>query len=273
MEEKKTQEYFGVKELHSVVLRAFDKMTIGNKEFDEGEPILYFEKIQIGQLGEGKIFRAARGGHGNYPHVIWESFTDMKVRLTEGVVSKMGLGILSSTGLLEKEAIEENAIKVPKRETLEVQEGKVTTMQEPLEEKIFIYILENGIITKRIKDFNIFENIIEIGEEYNGESIIVDYYFNYKNSYNQYIFGSKRIDGLLSLEGKAYFKDDINGLDRTFLFEMPKIKITSNLEMKIGEQASPMMSVFDIVGLPIKENGQWVISKMNLLDDDIDADI
>ena len=42
-----TQDYFGLKELRSVVIRAREKIKIGSRSFDEGEPILYFEKIQI----------------------------------------------------------------------------------------------------------------------------------------------------------------------------------------------------------------------------------
>ena len=78
---------------------------------------------------------------------------------------------------------------------------------------------------------------------------------------------------MLSLEGKAYFKDENDGLNKTFLFEIPKMKITSNLDIVMGEKASPTVSVFNIIGLPIKENNQWIVSKMYLLSDDIDNDI
>ena len=77
----------------------------------------------------------------------------------------------------------------------------------------------------------------------------------------------------ISLLPKKYFKDDINGLNKTFLFEIPKMKITSNLDIVMGEKASPTISVFNIIGLPIRENNQWVVSRMYLLSDDIDNDI
>ena len=87
------------------------------------------------------------------------------------------------------------------------------------------------------------------------------------------MLSNKRIDGFLSLEGKAYFQDDKQGLKKTFLFEIPKMKITSNLDIVMGEKASPTVSVFNIIGLPIKENNQWIVSKMNLLSDDVDKEI
>lgn len=269
-----TQEYFGLKELRSVVIRAHDDIMIGNRFFEKGEPILYFEKVQISELSEGTKIKAACGGIGNYPHVIWENFNDLQFRLTEGVLSKMSFSMLSHAGILDKGEKEEDIIKVPKRETLEVINGKIETLREPLEEKLFIYVLnDDGVITEKIKDYTLFGNTIEVGEDYENMSLIVDYYFEYKNKYSQYILGSKRIDGLLSLEGKAYFKDDIHGLNKTFLFEIPKMKITSNLDVIMGEKASPTVSVFNIIGLPIKENGQWVVSRMDLLNEDVDNDI
>ena len=132
---------------------------------------------------------------------------------------------------------------------------------------------EDEIIESSIEDYKIEDNIITVGEQFNNKQIIVDYYFDYVNKYTNYTIGNKRIDGVLSLEGKAYFKDDINGANKTFLFEIPKMKITSNLDIVMGEKASPTISVFNIVGLPIRENNQWVVSKLYLLSDDIDNDI
>ena len=269
-----TQDYFGLKELRSVVIRAKGAITIGNKHFEDGEPVLYFEKIQISELNEGKSIKAARGGFHNYPHVVWESFSDLNFQMTEGVLSKMSFSMLSSAEIFDKGENEKDIIKVPKRETLTVYNGVIKPLYAPLEEKLFVYLLDDdGIIIDKINDFVLIDGTIELDEKYNNKQIVVDYYFEYTNKYSQYILGSKRIDGLLSLEGKAYFQDDKYGLKKTFLFEIPKMKITSNLDIVMGEKASPTVSVFNIIGLPIKENNQWVVSRMNLLSDDIDSDI
>ena len=268
-----TQQYFGLKELNSVVIRAYKNTQIGSKFYKEGEPILYFEKVQISGLQEHTNIVMARGGQGNYPHVIWEDFGDLTFKLTEGVLSKTSFSVLANAGAFEREA-GEMVKKVPKRETLTVYSGKVKTLQKPLKDRFFIYLLnEDEIIESSIEDYKIEDNIITVGEQFNNKQIIVDYYFDYVNKYTNYTIGNKRIDGGLSLEGKAYFKDDINGANKTFLFEIPKMKITSNLDIVMGEKASPTISVFNIVGLPIRENNQWVVSKLYLLSDDIDNDI
>ena len=269
-----TQRYNGLKELNSVVIKAYTDTTIGNRHFSAGEPILYFEKIQISELKEDSKIVMARGGWGNYPHVVWEDFNNFNFRLTEGVLSTMSFSLLSNAELFDYDE-ETKTVKLPKREKLEVYNGEVKAKYQPLKEKFFIYLLDmEGIIERKITDFTLNDDkTISVGADLEGRDVLIDYYFNYTKAYTKYVLGNKRIDGLLSLEGKAYFKDDINGANKTFLFEIPKMKITSNLDIVMGEKASPTISVFNIVGLPIRENNQWVVSKLYLLSDDIDNDI
>ena len=269
-----TQRYNGLKELNSVVIKAYSDITIGNKHFSAGEPILYFEKIQVSELNEGTKVVSARGGWGNYPHVVWEDFNGFGFTLSEGVLSTMSLSILTNTGVFQYEA-GTNIVKIPRREKLEVVGGKVKAKYQPLEKKFFCYSLDNsGFIKDKIETYTINnDKTVDVGASYEGEYILIDYYFNYEKSYNKYSIGNKRIDGFLTLEGKAYLKDENEGIDRTFFFEIPKMKITSNLDIVMGEKASPTVSVFNVIGVPIKENNQWVVSRMYLLEDDIDSDI
>ena len=269
-----TQRYNGLKELSSVVVKAYSDMTIGNRTFQAGEPILYFEKIQISQLKENAKVVMARGGWGNYPHVVWEDFNNFGFSLAEGVLSTMSFSILNNLELFDCES-DTQKIKLPKREKLEVYKGKIITKYKVLPEKCFVYLLDmDGIVEKKIDNFELGEDKeVIVGEEYDNREILIDYYFQYEKSIIKYVIGNKRINGLLTLEGKAYFKDDMDGVNKTFFFEIPKMKITSNLDITMGEKASPTVSVFSAIGLPIKENNQWVVSRMYLLDDDIDSDI
>jgi len=45
-------QYFGVKELYEVVLRAKTPMNFGSRYIEEGEPVLYFENISMSSLRE-----------------------------------------------------------------------------------------------------------------------------------------------------------------------------------------------------------------------------
>lgn len=43
-------QYFGVKELYEVVLRAKGPMKFGDRNVEDGEPVLYFENISMSLL-------------------------------------------------------------------------------------------------------------------------------------------------------------------------------------------------------------------------------
>lgn len=45
-------QYFGIKELYEVVLKAKTPMVFGSRRLEEGEPVLYFENIKISTLSE-----------------------------------------------------------------------------------------------------------------------------------------------------------------------------------------------------------------------------
>jgi hypothetical protein len=52
----------GIKDLEYVVFKAKTDGKIYGRYYDEGEPVLYFENIQVAQLSENAQIRAAKGG-------------------------------------------------------------------------------------------------------------------------------------------------------------------------------------------------------------------
>ena len=66
----------GLKDLEHVVIKARDYITLGNRSYEPGEPILYFENIQIAVLSENTRLIAAQGGYLNQPRVVWEDRDD-----------------------------------------------------------------------------------------------------------------------------------------------------------------------------------------------------
>jgi len=70
-------QYFGVKELYEVVLRAKAPMKFGDRYIEADEPVLYFENVSMSVLNEDSRPIMARGGWGNLAHVIWEDRTDV----------------------------------------------------------------------------------------------------------------------------------------------------------------------------------------------------
>ena len=45
-------QYFGIKELYEVVLRAITPMRFGERYIESGEPVLYFENVMMSALSE-----------------------------------------------------------------------------------------------------------------------------------------------------------------------------------------------------------------------------
>ena len=79
---------------------------------------------------------------------------------------------------------------------------------------------------------------------------IVDYYYEYKNKALLYTIQKERFNGLFTLEGKFYSKDENDGLNYTNLIYMPKVRVVSDINLRLGERADPTMSVFNIIGMP-----------------------
>jgi len=107
-------QYFGVKELYEVILRAKVPMRFGDRMLEADEPVLYFEHVMMSLLKESSQPVMARGGWSNLPRVIWEDRSEVAFSLSEGVLSSISLGILLSANMSTPEKDEK--LLVPKRE-------------------------------------------------------------------------------------------------------------------------------------------------------------
>ena len=76
------------------------------------------------------------------------------------------------------------------------------------------------------------------------------------------------------LEGKFYTKDENDGLNTTNVLTMPKVRVMSNINLRLGERVDPTISVFNIIAMPNKtEMSKDLIMDITRLSNDIDADI
>jgi hypothetical protein len=84
--------------------------------------------------------------------------------------------------------------------------------------------------------------------------------------------GQKLIGGFLLLEGKTRVKDDITGKTRTAILRIPRLKLVSDLSMRLGREAGPFLANFAAVGYPGLGKDKTVM-EMLFLNDDIDAEM
>lgn len=289
-------QYFGIKELYEVVLKAKNPMQFGSRHLEAGEPVLYFENVSMSMLSERNSPIMARGGWSNMPRVIWEDRSEVQFSLTEGVMSSISMGILLSANMTEKSQNE--TLLIPKREGPFMMDDKKGFFLQhmpilPPKKKVFIYEYERyvgqkkiyGVINEEYSRVNPltgeYEPFIQLYEDKektieadSTKKYIVDYYYEYKDEALIYLIQKERFNGLFTLEGKFYSKDENDGLNYTNLIYMPKVRVVSDINLRLGERADPTTSVFNIIGMPEKtDESNNLIVKIVRLNDDIDAEI
>ena len=177
----------------------------------------------------------------------------------------MGLAILSNSKLIKNDS---KIISCPLNESLESDlNGKIETKYEvDLSRPYFIYDTDGN----KIKECEINGNIINLKESY--QQVEIFYYFNYTETSEELLVGQRLLNGFLKLDGKLRIKDDSDGHEKTGIIEIPKIKLMSNLSMRLGKDVEPYVYRFNVVGLPVGAKGNKYVGKIIMLNNEIDSD-
>lgn len=273
-------QYFGHKELREVVIRAKTPMHFGDRYIEAEEPILYFDDINMSMLSESNKPVFARGGWGNMPRVIWEERSEVAFQLVDGVMSSVGMGILLGSNVISNSTEEPLYVHMKEgpftpnihetiinNDTVEV--PYIDIQHEPVNypiKKVFIFeydrkAIQQGIYGKLLNDIvDGYGNPVYRIELYedknltipakNNRKFLIDYYYKYRDEALIYSVQKERFNGLFTLEGKFYSKDENEGQNYVNLLYMPKVRIVSNIDLRLGERADPTVSTFNIIGMP-----------------------
>jgi hypothetical protein len=114
------------------------------------------------------------------------------------------------------------------------------------------------------------KEVIVSGSAY--EELICDYDFLYTSNVSELIIGQELVKGYLSLEARTRVKDDITGHTKTGIIKIPQLKLMSDLSMRLGENATPLMGTFKAIGYPVGSRGDTKVMEILFLEDDIDSD-
>jgi hypothetical protein len=114
-------------------------------------------------------------------------------------------------------------------------------------------------------------NVIKIEEPY--LNVVIDYSYYYKKDYFNYQVGEPLTQGYLTLTGKMRIKDDVTGQVKTGIISIPRLKLMSDLSMRLGEEAVPQIGRLDAIALPVGEKGSKRVMEIYLLEDDVDSDM
>ena len=258
---------FGLKELYSVVLKATFPIEMDGREFETGEVIARFDKIQIANFREVTSRVSANGGKANPALVVWEDPKEIQLTFTQGIFSKRQFALLSNANLIQKAPIDKILVSAQfKGESNE--EGKIQLDKENVT-SVFVY---DAKTLDRIKPISIDleKGVITIEQQYC--DVEIDYQYEYVNDVSVMKVGQKLIGGFLLLEGKTRVKDDITGKTRTAILRIPRLKLVSDLSMRLGREAGPLLANFAAVGYPGVGKDKMVMELL-FLNDDIDAEM
>ena len=259
---------FGLKELTDLTLKATYPIEMAGRKFEPGEVIARFDKIQIANFKEITSRVSANGGYDNRAHVIWEDPKEIQLNFTQGIFSARQFALLCNSRLVY-EFPDEGILLSAHYEGESDDEGVIFVGKNNIE-NVFVYDAKTyeKIIPTAI---DLEKGRILIGQSY--KDVEVDFDYKYKNGATSCYLGRKLIEGYLQLEGKSRVKDDITGKTRTAVLRIPRLKLVSDLSMRLGREATPVLANFNAIGLPVGGKGSKKIMELLFLNDDIDADM
>ena len=88
-----------------------------------------------------------------------------------------------------------------------------------------------------------------------------------------YKIGQRLVNGFVELEGRTRVKDDVSGQVVTGIIKVPRMKLLSEMSIRLGEQANPVVGRFDALCVPVGSRGNTKVMDFILLGDDIDSDL
>jgi hypothetical protein len=159
-------------------------------------------------------------------------------------------------------------VEINCREVVESNEQGTAQLKHPAAQPIFVYDNTTG---EKLTGWQVNGNTLALDQAY--KEVLVDYYYEYKNGYELLSFGNALTNGYLSLEGKTRVKDDITGQVKTGIIKIPKLKLLSNLSMRLGNDGIPLVGRLDAVAVPTGNRGSKKVMELLFLNDDIDSDM
>lgn len=257
---------FGLKELYEVSLKATYPIEVKGRKLEIGETVAFFDRIQLVDFVENKSFISANGGYDNRAHVWWEETKEIKVNLVQGVFSKTQLALMTNASLISNDG--QSRVQIGRLESIETDEQGVAKTKFPISEPVFVYNKQTG---EKITGWTYQNN--QLMTSYAFVELLIDYQYNYDNGYEVLSIGNSLTSGYLSLEGKTRVKDDITGQVKTGIIKIPKLKLLSNLSMRLGNDGIPLVGRLDAVAIPTGNRGSKRVMELLFLNDDIDSDM
>lgn len=258
---------FSFKELYDVYLKLTYPLEIGERNMDEGEVIAKFDKIQMAALQENKNIVTSSGGFDNRDRIFWETTKSLSLTFSQGIFSKTHFALLSNSKLLNVDNTKK--IIVSKTEVKETDDQGIILLEDiPSPRNIFVY---NKLTGERLIVISVEGNKVTTPKAF--LEVVIEYQYMYDGGGQVMKIGQRLVSGFLELEGKTRIKDDTTGQVVTGLIKIPKLRLMSDLSIRLGSSANPVMANFSAEGIPVGERGESYVSEFYFLNNDISSDL
>ena len=258
---------FGVREICDVVLRAKDRVKIGNQVFEKDEPVIYFDTAKTSTVEGAATTVYATGGKGNSRLIAWEGERTVTFTMEDALISPLGFAILSGAGIVETGV---NASKISVHATTNVI-GTVSgnniaiDLQDAIPENgtlntttdIYGFILDStGGISKKLGKvkasgtqvtFDV--TSLTLGES-SSHTVLLDYYVDMNSGVKQIEITPDKFAGSYYLEASTLFRRQDNGSDMPAQFIIPNVKIQSAFTFSMAATGDPSTFTFTMDAFP-----------------------
>ena len=295
---------FGVREICDVVLKAKAPMTVGNKKFYAGEPVIYFDTLKTSSLEGASTTVYAQGGRGNARLMAWDGERTVTFTMEDALISPEGFMILSGAGLIEagaaEKAIKQHATSIIMASKEDVVGNTLSLEMEvaPYDEEggnyIYAMLMHKGEIVsepyiahieteqedgKLIKisfadaqwdDPN--NNVYSWTFDKDFDSVLVDYYVVRESNARQINITPDSFGGNFYLEASTLFRDT-NGVDMPAEFIIPNCKVQSNFTFTMASSGDPSTFTFTMDAFPDYtrfDKTEKVLASIQIIEDSLD---
>ena len=256
---------FSLKELYEVSIKATYPIEVSGKIIEPHETIAVFDKITLANFTEVKKLFQASGGYDNRGLVFWDTTKEVQLNFIQGIFSKTQLALLTNAKLIQEN---NTPLIIAQREEQESDENGLIKLTHSICETYPYFVYNNG---EKINTTKIDDKTLQIYNTFT--SVIIDYYYNYANGYTELIVGQTLTQGFLELKGKTRVKDDITGQVHTGIITIPRLKLMSDLSIRLGQNATPVVGRLDAIALPTGDRTNTQVLSIQFLNDDIDSDL
>ena len=258
---------FGVREICDVVLRAKDKVKIGNQVFEKDEPVIYFDTAKTSTVEGAATTVYATGGKGNSRLIAWEGERTVTFTMEDALLSPLGFAILSGAGIVEAGTdatvisvhSTSNVVGTVNSNDITIDLADAIPSNGALNTKTDVYgfILDStGSISKKLgkvkaSGTSVTFQVAELGlSDSSSHTVLLDYYIDMSSGVKQIEITPDKFAGSYYLEASTLFRRQDNGSDMPAQFIIPNVKIQSAFTFSMAATGDPSTFTFTMDAFP-----------------------